>query len=990
MPILPNAQTTGTPSKEMSSFYILLLYPLSTFLPSHNVFKMRRLKPSTSVDRLCVFCRILSIQSPPIAQSRDFSSTLTRANSSSPSPKPGLDQFGSFGKLDAPIVHNPQLVPKRDSQSFTHIRPEKKVDGPEGWDSLWSGAVQPSSNRHDTHPRQRQRNQPLLDGDADSRRYGAGQLRIQRKLIGWDVPRRDPATEPVPQDMRPLLLRNRPTRPGDDRPAYSQRPNYRERNNITPTVGDPFDRSPSRSGSSPQHQYSSRSVNLTDPMELLETVEKTPPVRNSESSARVINATQPIQSDPDIFSRAGSSIRMSDDQNDTEPRPFVFQTKLEKKVDEPVRSKYDRLMERIEGKNRGKKVGKGNDLYRSTSGRSYGRAREDEYDDDFDRADLLKKKALRKLQREEFYKAEEARRGPEHLRISLPPFISLGNLATLLRVRQSNLIQRIQKQRLMPSADYDQILNADDAGLIVLEYGFIPSTDKSAVDILPDSTPLDLTTLPPRPPVVTIMGHVDHGKTTILDFLRKSSIAANEHGGITQHIGAFIVPLSSGKAITFLDTPGHAAFLSMRQRGANVTDIIVLVVAADDSVMPQTIEAIKHAKAAKVPIIVAVNKIDRAEGNLERVKQDLAANDIDIEDYGGDTQVIPVSGKTGQGMQDLEESIITLSEILDHRAPSEGNVEGWIIEASVKNFGRAATVLIRRGTLRPGDIVVAGRAWGKVRTLRNEIGELITEAGPGTPVEVDGWRIPPSAGDEVLQATDEQQAAAVMKTRDNLADQLKIAEDIDSINASRKEQRELAENQDENEMQKSNRWRRQSDPNHRERVIEGTFIDKQKSDGVKEVFFVIKADVTGSVEAVVDLVSGLGNNEIRPKIIRSSAGPLNETDVDMAYSAGGLVLTFNTDVSANIRSLADELDVKIIEQSVIYRIAEDVNAKLSSFLPPKIIQRVTGEAEIANTFEYKAKGTKFMIAGCRVRNGVVNKGSKVRVLRGSEQIYDGK
>ena len=283
------------------------------------------------------------------------------------------------------------------------------------------------------------------------------------------------------------------------------------------------------------------------------------------------------------------------------------------------------------------------------------------------------------------------------------------------------------------------------------------------------------------------MGHVDHGKTTLLDWLRKSSVAASEHGGITQHIGAFSVVMPSGKSITFLDTPGHAAFLDMRRRGADLTDIVILVVAADDSVKPQTIEAIKHAKQANVPMIVAINKMDKEGVNPEKVKQDLARHSVDVEDYGGDVQAIPVSGKTGLGMLDLEEAVVTLSELLDHRADVEGNAEGWVVEATTKKAGRVATVLVKRGTVRPGDILVAGTTWTRIKTLKNEAGTLIDEATPGMPVEIDGWREQPEAGSEVLQAPSEQHAKDVVDYRLERSDVKKLGQDTAAINVSRKE-----------------------------------------------------------------------------------------------------------------------------------------------------------------------------------------------------------
>ncbi|KAG6040252.1 hypothetical protein E4U41_001127, partial [Claviceps citrina] len=353
--------------------------------------------------------------------------------------------------------------------------------------------------------------------------------------------------------------------------------------------------------------------------------------------------------------------------------------------------------------------------------------------------------------------------------IFLPEYISASNLARALKQRPDQFLADMEEMGF-ENVTPDTIMTGETAALISMEYGFEPTVDTgSQRDLRARPVPEDVSSLPGRPPVVTIMGHVDHGKTTLLDWLRKSSVAAQEHGGITQHIGAFVVKMSTGKQITFLDTPGHAAFLSMRQRGANVTDIVVLVVAADDSVMPQTVEALKHATSAKVPIIVAINKIDKEDARVDQVKADLARHGVEIEDYGGDVQVVCVSGKTGQGMADLEENIITLSEILDVRAETDGMAEGWILESSVKQNGKAATILVKRGTLRPGDLVVAGKTWARIRVIRNEAGKEVAEAPPGSPVEILGWRELPEAGAEVLQAPDEARAKTAVEYRLEMA-----------------------------------------------------------------------------------------------------------------------------------------------------------------------------------------------------------------------------
>jgi translation initiation factor IF-2 len=564
----------------------------------------------------------------------------------------------------------------------------------------------------------------------------------------------------------------------------------------------------------------------------------------------------------------------------------------------------------------------------------------------------------------------------------LPEYISVSNLAVALKVRFADFVEKMEELGFEETAP-DFILNAENAGLIAQEYGFEPIIDRSESEDLKAREPAaDPSILPQRPPVVTIMGHVDHGKTTILDWLRKSSVAATEHGGITQHIGAFSVPMPSGKIITFLDTPGHAAFLSMRQRGANVTDIVILVVAADDSVKPQTIEAINHAKAAKVPIIVAINKIDKEETNVERVKKDLSRYGIVVEDYGGDIQAVCVSGKTGQGMEELEEAAVTLSEILDMRAEIDGPAEGWVLEASIKSMGKVATVLVRRGTMRPGDFIVAGKTWARIRCLRNEAGIEIEEAGPGTPVEIDGWREQPLAGDEVLQAPDEAKAKSVSEYRLEKEERDKMAEDMEAINEHRKADQERRER--EKAEAKALAEAKKAD----EELPETT--KESKPTGPKEVYFVVKGDVSGSVEAVLDSIAALGNKEVQPHILRSGVGQLSEFDIEHAAAAKGLLINFNTTVEPNIAQLAAHAKVSILDHNIIYRLVDEVKAELSKHLPPLITQRVMGEAEIAQIFEINVKGRQQKnIAGCKVRNGTISKSGKVRVMRDGEKVFDG-
>ena len=628
-----------------------------------------------------------------------------------------------------------------------------------------------------------------------------------------------------------------------------------------------------------------------------------------------------------------------------------------------------------------------------------------EFQPDEDKTDAANEKKRKKEEKRREREAKKMEAAARPVPIFLPDFISVSNLASALKIRIEAFTEKMEELGFEP-VSHDHVLNAEDAGLIAMEYGFEPATESSRKsedkDLQAQPWPEDKSALPSRPPVVTIMGHVDHGKTTILDYLRKTSVVATEYGGITQHIGAFSVPLASGKTITFLDTPGHAAFLSMRERGANVTDIVVLVVAADDGVKPQTIEAIKHAKAAQVPIIVAINKIDKSEAAPDRVKSELATNGIEIEDFGGDTQTVLMSGKTGTGVDQLEEAIITLSEILDHRAPQDGPVEGWVLEATTSKAGRAATLLIRRGTLRQGDIIVAGTKWARVRVLRNEAGVEISEAGPGFPVEVHGWRGQPIAGDEVIQAPTEQKATSAIRIREGEESRLRLAEDTQAINETRKLDQEQRQRDEAAaverlavkaaELEKMGRTLHWRAVKHRSLTrISTTYSTAEATSGTRFLNLVINADVSGSVEAVINAISGLGNNEVQPRILRTSVGPVSESDVDLASAANGHILTFNVPADTNITQLAEARKVAILEQNIIYRLVDDVRTRLAALLPPAVVQRVTGEAEVLQVFgiDVKKRKDKLMIAGCRIRNGTVAKGSKARVMRGRQNVFEG-
>ncbi|KIW14935.1 translation initiation factor IF-2 [Exophiala spinifera] len=616
--------------------------------------------------------------------------------------------------------------------------------------------------------------------------------------------------------------------------------------------------------------------------------------------------------------------------------------------------------------------------------RSAYRGSRPEFDPDMVEDILDEQKRKKKSKRSKMEAVEQKR--PE---IQIPEFISVEKLAQGLKVRLADFIDKLEEEGF-EGARYDHVLDSGTSAMFAEIYGFEPIIDTidETRDLVPRPPPEDPSVLPPRPPIVTIMGHVDHGKTTILDYFRNSSVVASEHGGITQHIGAFSVVMpGSERNITFLDTPGHAAFLDMRRRGANVTDIVVLVVAADDSVKAQTIEAIKHALEANVQIIVAINKIDKDDADIERVKRDLSQHDIVVEDYGGDFQVVPVSGKTGQGMADLEEAILTLADVYDFRAETDGQAEGWIIESKVGESGRVATVLVRRGTLRPGDFIVAGNTWARVRTLRNDAGALIQEAAPGTPVQIDGWRgEDPMAGSEVLQAADEQQAKDAVAVRQEREESVRTISDLSAINSARTEEAES--------RAKVLEWEREQGymkmkANRRPKDNEG-WVEKE-SLGPRQVHFLIKADVAGSTEALVSAVSTIGNKEVVANVVHSGTGELTESDIKLLAATGevGYAITFNQRVDTGIRRLAEAANVQILDHNIIYKVTDVVAEKLAEQLPPIITHKVLGEAEVGDIFEITVKKAKVKIAGCRVTNGTIRRSEKIRVLRDGEVVYTG-
>ncbi|HWW12729.1 MAG TPA: translation initiation factor IF-2, partial [Brevundimonas sp.] len=438
-----------------------------------------------------------------------------------------------------------------------------------------------------------------------------------------------------------------------------------------------------------------------------------------------------------------------------------------------------------------------------------------------------------------------------------------------------------------------------------------------------------------------VMGHVDHGKTSLLDALRSTDVVSGEHGGITQHIGAYQVRLPDGQRVTFLDTPGHAAFSAMRARGANVTDIVVLVVAADDGVMPQTIEAIQHARAANAPLIVAVNKIDKPDANPLKVVNELLQYEVIAESLGGDTQIIEVSAKNRTNLEGLIDAILVQAEVMDLKADPERSAEGVVIEAKLdKGRGPVATVLVKRGTLKRGDIIVAGSAWGKVRALLNERNEQLTEAGPSVPVEILGLDEAPSPGEPLAVVESEARA------------------------------RELTEYRA--------RVKREKATGGINQVSLADMMAKLGTKKISEMPVIIKADVQGSAEAIVGSLEKMGNDEVRARTVMSGAGGITESDVQLAKSAGAPILGFNVRASKQARDLADREGVEIRYYSIIYDLLDDMKGVLSGMLAPLQRETFLGNAAVLQVFDISKTGK---IAGCRVSEGVVRKGAKVRIIR---------
>ncbi|SDF44634.1 translation initiation factor IF-2 [Rhodobacter capsulatus] len=533
--------------------------------------------------------------------------------------------------------------------------------------------------------------------------------------------------------------------------------------------------------------------------------------------------------------------------------------------------------------------------------------------------------------------------------VQLPETIVVSELAIRMAERVADVIKALMKMGMMVTAN--QAIDADTAELIIEEFGHraVRVSDADVEQVI-DTVEDKAEDLQSRPPIITIMGHVDHGKTSLLDAIRHANVVSGEAGGITQHIGAYQVTTETGAVLTFLDTPGHAAFTSMRARGAQVTDIVVLVVAADDAVMPQTIEAINHAKAAKVPMIVAINKIDKHSANPQKVRTDLLQHEVVVEEMGGEVQTVEVSAKTGFGLDKLLEAIALQAEILELQANPGRAAQGAVIEAKLDvGRGPVATVLVQHGTLKRGDIFVVGEQWGKVRALVNDKGERVDEAGPSVPVEVLGLSGTPEAGDVLNVVETEAQAREIADYREKAAKDKRAAAGAAT-------------------------------------TLEQLMAKAKADENVSELPVLVKADVQGSAEAIAQALEKIGNDEVRVRVLHSGVGAITESDVGLAEASGAPVIGFNVRANAPARASANQKGVEIRYYSIIYDLVDDIKAAASGLLKNEVRENFIGYAAIKEVFKVSGVGK---VAGCLVTEGVARRSAGVRLLRDNVVIHEG-
>ena len=560
--------------------------------------------------------------------------------------------------------------------------------------------------------------------------------------------------------------------------------------------------------------------------------------------------------------------------------------------------------------------------------------------------------AVRRARERERQRAKEQRDSGEMKKVVrevvIPDTISVSDLANRMAIRGVDVVKALMRLDIM--ANVNHVLDAETAELIVQEFGHNAKlVSESDVEIGIEGEEDKSEDLTSRPPVVAVMGHVDHGKTSLLDALRATDVAAGEAGGITQHIGAYQIDLSDGQRITFIDTPGHAAFTAMRARGSQVTDIVVLVVAADDGVQPQTVEALNHAKAAEVPIIIAINKIDRPDSDADRVRNELLSHEIVVEKLGGDVLDVEVSATEKINLDKLEEAILLQAEILELKSNPDRLAQGAVIEAKLeRGRGAVATVLVQRGTLKRGDVFIAGNEWGRVRALIDDRGQTIQSAGPSEPVEVLGLQGAPSAGDEFVAVEDEARAREITEYRQRAERQKALAV--------------------------SGRG-----------TLEQMF-DQIQAGEAQELPIIIRGDVQGSIEAIVGALDNLSTDEVKVRVMHSAVGGITESDIILANSSGGLVIGFNVRANPQAREMANRDHVDIRYYSIIYNVIDDMKQLMEGLLAPEIRERQIGYAEVRDVFSVSRAGKA---AGCMVTEGLFKRGNKVRLLRDDVVIFEG-
>lgn len=532
--------------------------------------------------------------------------------------------------------------------------------------------------------------------------------------------------------------------------------------------------------------------------------------------------------------------------------------------------------------------------------------------------------------------------------VAIPETITVGELAVKMSVKAAAVIKSLMKLGVI--ATINQPIEQDTAMLIVEEMGHVakPISSNALEEGLVHTTQQQMGELLPRPPVVTIMGHVDHGKTSLLDYIRRTKVTQGEAGGITQHIGAYHVEVPKG-VITFLDTPGHSAFTAMRARGTRVTDIVVLVVAADDGVMPQTVEAIQHAKAANVPIVVAINKIDKPEADLDRIKNELAKHELIPEEWGGDTMLVPVSAKTGEGIDNLLDSLLVQAEVLELKAPQEGPGQGIVIESRLdKGRGPVVTILVRRGKVAKGDILLAGSAYGRVRALLNERGQSVESAGPSMPVEVLGLSAAAIAGDEAVVVADERKAREIALFREGKLRETKLAQ---------------------------------------QRAVKSEDIFGHLEEGQAKILnIILKTDVQGSAEAIQEALNKLSTSEVKVKLVYVGVGAITESDVNLALASKALILGFNVRADATAKRIVEKEGLIMHYHGIIYDLIDQVKNVMNGLLSPEIKETVLGMAEVREVFRSAKLG---VIAGCMVTHGLVRRNAPIRVLRDNVVMHEG-